>query len=105
MQNVCCPTCNVQFGLSNELYSQRQEDGETFYCPFGHKIVFRPSANERLRQEVADLKAQVRELQRQNNYAVEYARRLEVRIEYWQGQASGYKGQWKRVRNQLAQQA
>ena len=32
---TCC-SCGVPFGLSQEIYDRRQEDGETFYCPNGH---------------------------------------------------------------------
>ena len=35
-----CIDCGVVFGLSDGLKRQRRRDGETFYCPVGHGMVY-----------------------------------------------------------------
>ena len=49
-----CATCGMTFAMTEEFYRARNDDGEAFYCPAGHELVYRPSKAE-LERRVADL--------------------------------------------------
>ena len=52
MVNVTCCKCSMVFGMPDELYRLRQEDGKGFTCTNGHNMVFSPSENKTLKKEL-----------------------------------------------------
>ena len=60
MKGVVCWMCSVEFFISACLMQRLRETGDTFYCPAGHKLVFRPSEAERLKKRLAVAEAAVR---------------------------------------------
>lgn len=53
-----CANCGVLFAAPEMLLDKRREDGDSFYCPNGHSLVY-DSENERLRKELARAKDQL----------------------------------------------
>lgn len=108
MQPVVCATCDITFGLSDQLYRKRKEDGQGFMCPHGHSSVFHPSKADRLASENAHLRRRVDKLEHQRDFWEEQYDELATE---WreQGKAltkaklrtAGYKRQWLRVKNLL----
>jgi hypothetical protein len=64
--NVPCGVCGVDFCLPGALYDARRSDGGYFYCPNGHRLSYRPSAQEKrieeLERELARRKGDYRQL-------------------------------------------
>ena len=54
MKQVECATCGAVFGITAAFHSRRLDDGENFYCPSGHRNIFRPSTVERMRRDLAE---------------------------------------------------
>jgi hypothetical protein len=54
-----CASCGICFAIPGSFERQRRDDGETFYCPSGHKNVYRKTEAQRLMEQ---LKAKEREL-------------------------------------------
>lgn len=101
MKTVTCATCHIQFCLTDELYQRRHADGKGFYCPAGHALAFRLS-------RVQDLEKQMRKIAKdRDDYHDQYlwlegrVAELQAQVDYWRGQATGYKGQWAKLRNQV----
>jgi hypothetical protein len=63
--NVPCGVCGVDFCLPDALYNTRRNDGHYFYCPNGHRLSYRPSAQEKrieeLQRELAGLEGDYRQ--------------------------------------------
>lgn len=70
MKTAKCATCGMEFGLSDEFYDRRQQDGEGFSCPVGHVSVFSPSLS-------AILKRRIDELEKINNQLDEMYKHLD----------------------------
>jgi type 1 glutamine amidotransferase len=45
-------TCGVIFAIPARLLQQRREDGQTFYCPHGHRLSYKMSEVTRLRTQL-----------------------------------------------------
>ncbi len=56
-----CPVCGVVYGLPERLDRNRRDDGDTFYCPNGHELVY-PEKEESERTK-AELQAEIKRLQ------------------------------------------
>lgn len=56
--NVSCGECGIAFCLPSGFHRQRMDDGQTFSCPNGHRVSYRPSE---LEKQVAALQKDVRE--------------------------------------------
>ena len=52
---ISCAACGVQFCVPTNLHKKLRETGESFYCPNGHSLSFKPSENDKLRREVQRL--------------------------------------------------
>lgn len=78
---VSCAECAVLFAMATRLHRKVHQDGSTFFCPSGHRNVYKPSRAEQLEQELADARAakqRVREMWRDmENTARERAQRAE----------------------------
>lgn len=48
---VTCGACGIPFGLPENVYAARRDDGGKFYCPNGHYIGYGTSAADKLRTE------------------------------------------------------
>ena len=68
MKNITCYKCQTVFGMSDDMYDDRLEDGEVFSCPQGHRQHFSPSHNSQLRDEIKSLKARLSSVKRDNAY-------------------------------------
>lgn len=51
LREMWCAVCDVNFGLTQRFWKERQEDGRTFYCPNGHPVSFHDTELDRLRRE------------------------------------------------------
>lgn len=52
LQEITCGHCGIMFGLPFKFYTERQENGGTFYCPNGHPRVFKETTEDKLRKEL-----------------------------------------------------
>ena len=57
-----CITCNIEFSMPVALKMKRLKDGQSFYCPRGHPMIFTDSENARLKDQVAELQRENRNL-------------------------------------------
>lgn len=53
--NMRCGECGVIWGMDSEQVRYLRETGATWYCPNGHPRVFRPSENEKLREQLKQM--------------------------------------------------
>lgn len=61
MTCICCGECGIEFSVPSAWQKARQESKETFYCPNGHRRMFRSKSEadilreerDRLRQQLA----------------------------------------------------
>ncbi len=68
MIKVTCSNCGIVFGMSDDIYHQRQKDGKSFTCTNGHSLHYSPSENDRLKKEIERLKARCTSLQDTSSY-------------------------------------
>lgn len=61
-------TCGVVFGMPKDLERRRRGDGETFYCPNGHPLVF--SDEQTAQEKLKDVEARELALQDQLSAAI-----------------------------------
>lgn len=84
---IACGECGVRFYIPNNLYEQRLEDKNTFYCPNGHPRIFSESTGEKFKKlYLAEVESR-KLLQRDNadfvierNDFIEKIARLESRL-------------------------
>ena len=50
LEVTTCGNCGIPFAIPRNLYRERLDDGESFYCPNGHFIGWK-GANEKARLE------------------------------------------------------
>lgn len=56
---IDCAACGVAFGLTTDFVMRRRNDHETFYCPSGHKNLYRgKSEAEKLREKLQQVEHQ-----------------------------------------------
>jgi uncharacterized Zn finger protein (UPF0148 family) len=53
-----CPACGVEYALPEQLVEQRRRDGGDWYCPNGHSLVFKETAEQKLRRELETARQQ-----------------------------------------------
>jgi hypothetical protein len=85
---TCC-NCFVVFGMTQELYRQRKQDGRSFYCPNGHGQYYSKSTESTLKEK---LKA-----------AEENARWWKGEAEFKSRQVSNRQGQITKIKNSIKQ--
>ena len=79
VQEDCC-VCGVVFAIPDRLREQRTYDGQSFFCPNGHSMVFKNSEKQCLQRELkaaqdrADREAYWKEHARQRAAALERSR-------------------------------
>lgn len=54
---VSCAECAVLFAMATRLHQKVHGDGSTFFCPSGHRNVYKPSRAEKLEQELVGARA------------------------------------------------
>ena len=82
---VNCCHCGIVFQVPEQFDEDRQEDGQTFYCPNGHAQVYEDSENDqikRLETENTELRRQVRQLKCRLIGKVGFKERVRV---WWNG--------------------
>jgi len=47
-----CYKCHIPFGITDDFYYRKQDDGTTFYCPNGHGQIFGTSNIQKLEKEL-----------------------------------------------------
>ncbi len=67
MVSVPCAQCHQRFGLPRATERQLRESGETFYCPAGHLLSYKPSKAERLSRLLTKTNAQLTRRAQQRN--------------------------------------
>jgi len=63
MKNINCCECGTLFGIEDNIYFKRLEDGKYFTCPNGHEQHFTNSVNSKLQKaekEVKNLKQNIK---------------------------------------------
>lgn len=88
---VNCPTCTIVFAMPKQLFDLRQKDGESFYCPSGHKLHYGDNETAKLEKRINDLKEE-------NVYLAETISELRHQVVLQMRRVAGYKGQWMRAR-------
>ena len=96
MITVECCQCKTSFGLSDETYRVLQRSEQPFWCPHGHKQVFRagPSEADKLRSERDRLKQDAARLN-------DWLREQRQRAGQAERSAAAYKGVATRTRNRV----
>jgi DNA gyrase/topoisomerase IV subunit B len=94
VKSMKCVTCSVPIHLDDETYQRRQSDGQTFYCPNGHKQYFGDSEVSKLQKEVKRLAANCDFWEKRSSELHDENYLLHRRI-------NGYKGQLARMRNRI----
>jgi len=54
-----CPTCGILYGIPEDYRERRQLDGQTWYCPSGHSIVYRKPELQALREQQVALRSEL----------------------------------------------
>jgi hypothetical protein len=85
-----CPTCGVLYAAPTRLFDARDEDGECWYCPNGHSVVFTTPKGKR--DEQARLE---RQLQRER----EHSARMAAQRDQAQADARAQKAAKTRIKN------
>lgn len=90
LKEVRCIECSTLFGMSDDIYEHRLENGRLFYCPNGHSQYFPKRENElkKLKQEKQSLESQL-------SWAVQEA-------ESAKREKTALKGQLTKTRNRVA---
>jgi hypothetical protein len=83
-----CGVCRVRFAMPERMLADRQNDGQDFWCPNGHRIHFFETENRRLARDLA----------------AERARRThaEDQLEATERSRRAVKGHLTRIRNRIA---
>lgn len=55
----CC-SCGVEFAMPARLLRERRENGGGFYCPNGHRLVYKTPTTERLKKKLESAEARAR---------------------------------------------
>lgn len=45
-----CPSCGITYGVPEDFNRKRSEDGETWYCPRGHRVHYGETDVQRLQK-------------------------------------------------------
>jgi hypothetical protein len=105
MQIVTCANCQIEFGLPDELYKRRKEDGKGFNCPNGHELFFGDSEVVQLKRQVAQLKRQIADRDITISEFRKRVSHLNDQVEHWKRVSNGYKGQWQKALKKMNYQA
>lgn len=92
---ISCGECGTTFGVTEAFYKDRRQNATTFYCPNGHPRVYRETEEQRLRQQLANERAN-RELYEKS---AQEQRELKEKAER---RASAQKGVVTRLKNRTA---
>lgn len=86
-----CGECQIPFAIPDNMYTARQADGRSFYCPNGHYVGFKETENQRLTRQ---LKAQQKA-----------AENLNAELDRTQGSLRATKGVVTKLRKRTAEGA
>lgn len=89
-----CPQCGIRHGLPQHLYKRLQENGNEFFCPNGHSIVFKASRADDLERKLVAERARSDRLKAD----ADYERRQRKSIER---SRNALKGQVTKVKNRV----
>lgn len=106
MVEIDCCNCGVIFGMSDELYRQRKDDGKSFFCPAGHSQFFTRSRAEIIReleQKVAELEQEKGKLQSRVDWYVNRLSEMREEVRGLKRSVASYKGHVSRMRRQRKQ--
>lgn len=59
---ISCCRCGIQFAIDTGFEARRREDGEDFYCPNGHSLVFKDSEADLLKKRALAAEAEAKRL-------------------------------------------
>lgn len=82
-----CIECGVTFGMPEEFNDQLLKNGNTFYCPSGHK------------QHYIIGKTEEQKLKERLKYKESCCTRLESAVKHQDHVINGYKGQITKIKN------
>lgn len=82
-----CYSCGVIYGITQRMHNERLEDGGAWYCPNGHRTVFKEPKLasmqrdlNRANQQIARAEDERREAEKREAAAKAEVRRLKTRI-------------------------
>lgn len=55
-----CGMCHIPFALPTSMHNSRKRDGKLFWCPNGHEICYSDSENQKLKDQLAREKANLK---------------------------------------------
>ncbi len=90
-----CASCGVVFALPETLEKRRRNDGESFYCPNGHSMVFRKTELDKANERADTLERRLT-FERDQRRAAESEALTEKR------RAAAARGQLTKMRNRVA---
>lgn len=59
LESTWCPSCNITFAVPEEWLGIRRDTGESFWCPNGHSLAFKETAEQRLAKALEAERARV----------------------------------------------
>lgn len=90
-----CGECGITWAMPKQFIESRRKDGKTFYCPNGHKRVYRETEAQKLEKKLAAA---------QGNYraAVDRAERAREQTEAERRRHAATKGQLTKTKKRVA---
>lgn len=70
---ISCGDCAIPFAIPANLHRRYRQDGDSFWCPNGHRISYSQTEYEKVSEELAATKTSL--LREQNEHATTEARR------------------------------
>lgn len=103
LENIRCGSCSVPHGVPKSILDAARADrSKGWYCPNGHRLVFKTSEADRLKN---DLAAARRELDRERNHKEYFEGRLsetQKEKDHVTRQLNGTRGYLKTVKARIA---
>lgn len=59
LQTKTCPVCFINYAAPELLFEKKMENGDNWYCPNGHSLVFTETETQKLQKKMERLKADV----------------------------------------------
>ena len=97
-----CANCGVVFAITHNLESRRREDGQNFYCPNGHPMIFGKGAIARAEERAAAAEAREKAARAREDRAWVATRAARDQADAAERSARAYRGHLTRMKRKIA---
>lgn len=94
IEPTSCGVCGVHFGMQADMLRKCRDTGAEFYCPNGHRLVFRQTEAEKLRDQLAAAKGREDQLRAR-------VTSLDGEVEHQRKRVQGYQGALTKVKKRV----